>query len=541
MQWWKDAIIYQIYPRSFLDSNGDGVGDIPGIIRRLDYLRELGVGAIWLCPVYRSPNADNGYDVSDYRSVNPEYGTMADMDRLIREAARRGIRVIMDLVLNHTSTEHPWFQKSRDRRGPYTDYYYWSRGDGDGGAPNNWTGFFGADCWDFDPERCEYYLHLFDRSQADLNYHNPAVLDEIKDIMRFWLNKGVAGFRLDVANVIWKESLESSKKQPILTGMEHYLSNDGCHKILRQLRKVLDEYDAFAIGEAVFVTPTMARDLCGWDRKELDMVFSFEHMECDQRFVKWLKKKCKPKDFFDCLIRWQRGLEWNAIYLENHDQPRSIPRFGSRKYWKKSGKLLAALLLTMRGTPFIYQGQEIGMTGFDFDSMRQINDIESRHIDRILTRLHVPSKIRWKIISRASRDNARTPFQWTGGPGAGFTKGRPWLGINRNYGKVNLEAQIQDPDSIWNWYRDLCALRKESEVLRRGEFVLLEASETVFAYSRELRGKTLTIALNFSDKPARVSHQGGLVRSNYPRRRFDGVLQPWEAVILDPAQGGEPL
>ena len=532
MEWWKDAIIYQIYPRSFQDSNGDGIGDIPGIISRLDHLQELGVGAVWLSPVYKSPNADNGYDISDYREINPEYGTMEDMEQLIAEAKSRGIRVIMDLVINHTSTDHYWFRSSRDRTSPYADYYYWARGGANGELPNNWTGFFGEDCWEFDPERCEYYLHLFARSQADLNYHNPAVLEEVKDILRFWLEKGVAGFRCDVINLLWKDSLESSKKRLALTGLEHYLSLEGTHGILRQLREVLDEYNAFTVGETVFVTPEMARDLCGRDRGELDMVFSFQHMECDQYFIKWFKRKFRPQVFFDCLVKWQKELDWNAVYLENHDQPRSIPRFGSKAYWKESGKLLATLLLTVRGTPFLYQGQEIGMMDFDFTRLRQLNDVESKNVDKVLRRYHIPRKLRWKIIARSSRDNARTPFQWDGGPKAGFTGGRPWLGINSNCAEINLAAQEEDPDSIWNWYKDLSALRRERTVLRQGSFVPLETGRQVFAYRRELAGESMTVALNFSGQNAQTACRGTLVRSNYPRNGFDGTLRPWEAVIL---------
>ncbi len=530
MEWWKDAIIYQIYPRSFQDSNGDGIGDIPGIISRLDHLQELGVGAVWLSPVYKSPNADNGYDISDYREINPEYGTMEDMERLIAEAGKRNIRIIMDLVINHTSTDHYWFRQSRDKTSGYADYYYWRHGGPDGALPNNWTGFFGEDCWEFDPERCEYYLHLFARTQADLNYHNPAVLEEVRDILRFWLRKGVAGFRCDVINILWKDSLESGRKRLALTGSEHYLSLEGTHRILRQLREVLDEYGAFAVGETVFVSPEQARALCRED--ELDMVFSFEHMECDQYFLKWFKRKFRPEAFFNCLTKWQKELAWNALYLENHDQPRSIPRFGSEAHWKESGKLLATLLLTLRGTPFIYQGQEIGMMNFDFDRMRQLNDVESKNVEKVLRRFHIPRKLRWKIISRTSRDNARTPFQWSGGEGAGFTDGRPWLGINRNCQEINLASQEEDPDSIWSWYKDLSRLRRENGVLRRGSFVPLEAGEQVFAYRRELGEEKWTVALNFSDKPARVSCRGGVVRSNLGRETFDGNLGPWEAVIL---------
>ena len=532
MEWWKDAIVYQIYPRSFQDSNGDGIGDIPGIISRLDYLQQLGVGAVWLSPVYKSPNADNGYDISDYREINPEYGTMEDMERLISEAKKRGIRIIMDLVINHTSTEHYWFRQSRDRTSEYADYYYWQHGMADGGLPNNWTGFFGEDCWEFDAERCEYYLHLFAKSQADLNYHNPAVLEEVKDILRFWLRKGVAGFRCDVINILWKDSLENGKKKLALTGSEHYLSLEGTHEILRQLREVLDEYGAMTVGETVFVSPRQARDLCGRDRGELNMVFSFEHMECDQYFIKWFKRKFRPKVFFECLVKWQKELEWNALYLENHDQPRSIPRFGSEAYWKESGKLLATLLLTLKGTPFIYQGQEIGMVDFDFDRMRQLNDVESKNVERVLRRFHVPQRLRWKIIRRTSRDNARTPFQWNEEKGAGFTDGRPWLGINRNSEQINLSRQEKDPESIWQWYKDLSRLRRDSAVLRQGEFVPLEVGEQAFAYRRVLGDEALTVVLNFSEKEAMVSHRGEVIRSNVGRERFDGRMGAWEAVIL---------
>ena len=534
MEWWKDAIIYQIYPRSFQDSNGDGIGDIPGIISRLDHLQELGVGAVWLSPVYPSPNDDNGYDISDYKGINPEYGTLEDMDRLILEAKRRGIRILMDLVINHTSTAHQWFEKSRRRIAPYTDYYHWAPAGPDGTLPNNWTGFFAEDCWQWDDVRGEYYLHLFARSQADLNYRCPQVLEEVKEILRFWLDRGVAGFRCDVINLLWKDSLADGEKRLALTGLEHYLSLEGTHNILRQLRQVLDGYRAFTVGETVFVTPETARDLCGPDRGELNMVFSFQHMECDQYFVKWLKRDFRPKRFFEALIQWQRELPWNAIYLENHDQPRSIPRFASEGYWRESGKLLATLLLTLRGTPFIYQGQEIGMVDFDFDGADQLDDVESRNVDRLLSACHVPEGLRWRIIRRTSRDNARTPFQWDDGPNAGFTTAaRPWLGVNRNFHFVNLADQEADPDSIWSWYKDLAALRREREVLRRGDFLWLECTHRVFVYRRRLGAESVTVALNFSDRPAWVGRRGTLLRSNYYRDGFDGRLRPWEAVILE--------
>lgn len=358
------------------------------------------------------------------------------------------------------------------------------------------------------------------------------MLEEVKDIMRFWLRKGVAGFRCDVINILWKDSLESSPKRLALTGSEHYLSLEGTHEILRELRQVLDEYDAMTVGETVFVTPRQARDLCAPERNELNMVFSFEHMECDQYFLKWFKRKFRPKAFFDCLTKWQRELDWNAVYLENHDQPRSIPRFGSERYWKESGKLLAVLALTLRGTPFIYQGQEIGMLDFDFTRMRQLNDVESKNVEKILRRFHIPQKLRWKIIRRASRDNARTPFQWTDGPNGGFTDGRPWLGVNHNCERINLAQQEADPDSIWSWYKALSALRRETEVLRRGTFEPLEAGKQVFAYRRASGEDACTVVLNFSDQPAEAAHRGAVMMDNYGRETFDGRMQPWEAVIL---------
>lgn len=485
MEWWKDAIVYQIYPRSFQDSNGDGIGDIPGIISRLDYLQQLGVGAVWLSPVYKSPNADNGYDISDYREINPEYGTMEDMERLISEAKKRGIRIIMDLVINHTSTEHYWFRQSRDRTSEYADYYYWQHGMADGGLPNNWTGFFGEDCWEFDAERCEYYLHLFAKSQADLNYHNPAVLEEVKDILRFWLRKGVAGFRCDVINILWKDSLENGKKKLALTGSEHYLSLEGTHAILQQLREVLDEYGAMTVGETVFVSPRQARDLCGRDRGELNMVFSFEHMECDQYFIKWFKRKFRPKVFFECLVKWQKELEWNALYLENHDQPRSIPRFGSEAYWKESGKLLATLLLTLKGTPFIYQGDEMGLANYAFTSMEQITDVEAKGYYAE----HIGKEPREKVFATVlagTREHGRVLLPWN-------KKMPPWH-----------EGLRQEPkEEVLLAYRTLLRLRHGEKALVYGGFRVLCRRKNRFVYARGLGKRVYVVDCNLGSRPCR--------------------------------------
>ncbi len=533
-KWWQDTVIYQIYPRSFVDSNGDGIGDIPGIISRLDYLHGLGIGAIWLSPVYRSPDADNGYDISDYRDIDPRYGTMADMDRLIKEAARRDIRIIMDLVINHTSEEHEWFQQSRDISSPYRDYYIWRPGK-KGKAPNNWTGFFGGPCWKKDDASGEYYLHLFAEGQPDLNYHNPKVLEEIKDIMRFWLEKGIGGFRCDVINVIFKSSLEDGRKRLILTGSEHYISQSGMHDILHTLREdVLSLYDVFTVGETVFVSPQMGRDLTAPERRELDMIFAFEHMETDQFIVKWFRRRFSPSRFARALAKWQEALDWNAVYLENHDQPRSVSRFGDPvSYWQHSAKLLATLLLTLRGTPFIYQGQEIGMTNFDFTSIDQLQDVESHNIYRIARRLHLPPGYRWRMMKTTSRDNARTPMQWSSDSGAGFTSGTPWLGINANHVRINVEDQISDSASILGYYRNLLALRTTHAVLRKGTFAVIQIAGPLFAYEREYEGTTLRILLNFSSRTIREPVQGTVVVSNYNSTEYHGTLRPWEAVVLE--------
>ncbi|MBW7859090.1 MAG: alpha-glucosidase, partial [Leptonema sp. (in: Bacteria)] len=482
LKWWQETVVYQIYPRSFQDSNGDGIGDIPGIISRLDELKDLGVGVLWLSPVYPSPNADYGYDISNYTAIHPEYGTMADMDNLIQEAGNRGIKIIMDLVINHTSDQHPWFQASRDKNSPYRDYYIWRPGkNNDKIPPNNWSGFFGGGTWQFDEKSGEYYLHLFAKNQPDLNYYNPVVLEEIKTLMQFWLNKGVAGFRCDVINIIYKSSLADGKASFILTGSEHYLSQEGTHEILRTLRKeVLNHYDCFTVGETVFVSPKQANDLCAADRNELNMIFSFEHMETDQYFVKWFKRKFRADRFAKTISKWQNLLEWNANYFENHDQPRSVSRFGNdEKYWQESAKLLCIMLLTLRGTPFVFQGQEIGMTNFDFTDMSPIRDIESINIYALAKKLWFPAFYRWKLIRETSRDNSRTPMQWNNQPNAGFTKAgaTPWLAINKNYTKINYSSQLNDPTSIRGIYKRMISFRAQSDILKAGSFESIHISK----------------------------------------------------------------
>ncbi|MEA4928026.1 MAG: alpha-glucosidase [Candidatus Limiplasma sp.] len=537
--WWKERVVYQIYPRSFQDTNGDGLGDLPGIISRLDTLKALGVGILWLSPVYRSPDADNGYDISDYRDINPKFGTMEDMDRLFAEAAKRDIKIVMDLVVNHTSDEHPWFQQSRDPKSPYRDYYIWRPPAPNGGPPNNWTSFFMGSAWTLDPQSGEYYLHLFDPKQPDLNYHNPRVIEEVKDILRFWLDKGTAGFRCDVINVLYKTSLDDGVRRVAVTGLEHYKSQEGTHRILRELRSdVLDHYDCFTVGETAMVDVDEARDLCDPARRELDMVIYFEHLEVDRRVARYIPRAFKAAKLLKVYTKWQQGLDWNALYLESHDQPRIVSHYGDdRRYRARSAKLLATMQFTLRGTPFLYQGQELGMTNFDFTRLDQLKDVESFNIDKLMRGMHIPRALRWRWIRESSRDNARTPMQWTDGPGAGFTTGEPWLGINSNYRTLNYAAQEADPDSVLHYYRRMVALRAGSETLKYGAFTPLFGNRRVMAYQRTLREESIAVALNFSGRPANAALQGEVMASNIGTTEYRGVLAPWEAVVLRmPAQ-----
>ena len=531
--WWKRKIIYQIYPMSFCDSNGDGIGDLPGIISRLDYLQRLGVGALWLSPVYPYPNKDNGYDISDYCEIHPNYGTLADMDRLIAEAKKRDIRIIMDLVINHTSDRHEWFQKSRRREEPYTDFYIWRKGE-KGKKPTNWGSFFGEDCWEYDDVRGEYYLHLFAKEQPDLNYHNEKVIAAIEDVMRFWLDRGVAGFRCDVINIIYKEAIKNGRWRPALTGCEYYLSTPGCHRVLHRLnRDVLSRYDAFTVGETVFVTPKMADDLVNPQREELCTVFSFEHMETDCFKIKWFLRKFKPDRFFACLTKWQNALPWNTVYFENHDQPRSVSRYGNdAEYHDQSAKALATLLLTLRGTPFLYEGEEIGMTNFDFPDMEKVRDVESINIWNMGKRLHLPYGLRWRMIKTKSRDNARTPMQWDDSINGGFSAGTPWLSVNGNYPRINVKRQEDDPGSVLSYYRQLIAFRNGSRVLQEGDFTELYRKNGVYAYRRACDGEALTIVISLAEGERKNPASGEVVCSNYGRETAPARLAPYEALVL---------
>lgn len=533
MKWWQERVVYQIYPRSFKDTDADGIGDLNGIISELHKLKDLGIGIIWLSPVYMSPNADYGYDISDYKTIHPDYGSMADMDRLIDLAHDLDIKIVMDLVVNHTSDKHPWFEESKNPQSPYRDYYYWRPGK-NGNPPNNWTSFFAGDCWTYDETAGAYYLHLFTHNQPDLNYHNPKVLAEIEEIMKFWLDKGVDGFRCDVINIIYKTSLEDGKKKLVLPGSEHYLSQPGAHEILKRFhRNVLSKYDCFTVGETVFVIPADADLFCNPSRNELDMVFSFEHVETDQFIVRWFKRRFSPKRFAKVLFKWQTALDWNANYLENHDQPRSVSRFANdKRYWSHSSKMLATLLMTLKGTPFIYQGQEIGMTNFAFQSLNQIKDIETHKVTRFAKKLHIPDWYLWAMIRQNSRDNARTPYQWSPEPYGGFSTVEPWLLVNPNYLTINRQDQENDPGSLLNFYKKLIDLRKTSKVLLQGDFIPLKATRHIISYQRKLGNQTWTILLNFSKKTINHTLSGDRILSNYNDSPHGNTLRPYEAIII---------
>ncbi len=531
----NDMVVYQIYPRSFQDSNGDGIGDIPGIISRLDYLRDLGVNTLWLSPVYKSPDADNGYDIADYTSIQPAFGTMEDFDELLAQAKARGIGIVMDLVINHTSDEHEWFQKAMAGDPKYRDYYIIRKGK-NGKVPNNWGNFFAVCPWTQIGDTDEYYLHLFDKKQPDLNWHNPAVLEEVKDIMRFWLQKGVVGFRCDVINIIYKDTLADGKKQLALTGLEHYLSTQGCHKILQTLRReVLEPYGAFAVGETVMVDIAKAKDLCDEDRGELDMLFSFEHMGCDDLGLKWFKTRLSPKKLMTTLDKWQRELHWNAWYFENHDQPRFVSRFpDGEKHRFACSTMMAGLLMTLRGTPYMHEGQEIGMVNGDFANLDEIQDVESHTVWEMAKRLGIPKGMRWKMIQRTSRDNGRTPMQWNDDENAGFTTGTPWLKINGNYRQVNAAKEMADEKGILAFWKYMISLRKTEPALREGDYFPAYMKGSIYAFERVLGGKRLLTVCNFSAKevklPKQLAQWDTVVASNYDDITPD--LRPFEFRLM---------
>lgn len=552
-RWYKDAFIYQIYPRSFCDSNGDGVGDIRGIISKLDYLKELGVNAVWLSPCYKSPNDDNGYDISDYRDIMDEFGTLEDWKEMVAGMHERGIKLIMDLVVNHTSDEHPWFIESRKGKdNPYRDYYIWRKGKGKDGKkpPNNWTSRFGGSAWEYDEASGEWYLHLFTKKQPDLNWDNPKVRKEVQDIVRYWLDLGVDGFRCDVITYISKrEGLPDGKFNIGAVGDEHFTHGPNIHKYLNELfTEVLSKYDCMTVGEAAGVTIEQAQLYTDESRGELDTVFMFEHVEVDRYFRMFPKKLSLPR-LKAVFTKWQLGLRdkgWNSLYYENHDQPRSLKRFtgdyGNLR--KEAAKMLAISLYMQQGTPYVYQGQEIGMTNYPFKSLDEHKDVVIRYVRKALGVFEpLLRKVVLKVMNIRGRDNARTPMQWSAQENAGFTSGTPWINVNPNYKEINVEAELADPDSILNFYKKLIAFRKNNDIIKYGNYKENYAShKDIYCYERWWHGEKLFVLCNFKNKPVEFKATKDLAYEtcelklhNYGYDRTapeDMVLRPYEAMVF---------
>lgn len=549
-RWYKESVFYQIYPRSFKDSNGDGIGDIPGIISKIDYLASLGIDAIWFSPLYASPNFDYGYDISDYCAINPEYGTMADFDEMVAKLHARGIRVIMDLVINHTSSSHKWFVESRSSTdNPYRDYYYWMDGKGKNGKkpPNNWTSFFLGKAWAYDEKTQQWYLHLFDENQPDLNYFNPKVMQEIQNILRFWLDKGVDGFRCDVITLLSKTfGLPNGKPSIALTGSEHYLDGPRMEELLGQIQTVLRKYDAFTVGESVFINVPKALRYTREDNEYLTTVFAFDHVSADNRFgVKQFVKKFNLLQLKKCLTVWQNGLygkSWNTLYWENHDQARIVGRYCSATSHREEGaKMLATVLLTLSGTPFIYQGQEFGTTSAMMTNIDDYQDVETKRSYKMLCRVF-GKKGAMKRLAYCSRDNARTPFQWDDSKNAGFSDGETtWLKVNPQYTKINAKAAEEDENSVLHYYKKLISLRKSDQAFVYGTYTdLLPKHRKILCYLRQSDYGKLLIVANFADKNTKFALPKGaegnfeIITSNYADSSAtlqNCTLRPYETIV----------
>ncbi len=497
----RNSTVYQIYVKSFCDSNGDGIGDINGIRQKLDYLQDLGIDYLWITPFFKSPMNDNGYDVADYLAINPMFGTMEDVDALIREAKEHNIRLMFDMVFNHTSTDHEWFQKALTGDPKYMNYYMF-RDPVDGHAPTNWVSKFGGNAWEYVPSLGKYYLHLFDVSQADLNWENPEVREELKNVIRFWKAKGVAGFRFDVVNLISKPDVLEDDFQG--DGRRFYTDGPRIHQHLQELVGDTGIADYMTVGEMSSTSLDNCLRYANPDEKELKMVFSFHHLKVDYKNgQKWALMEPDFNELRRLFVKWQEGMQdgnaWNAVFWCNHDQPRAVSRFGDdKKYWKESAKMLASLIHLMRGTPYIYEGEELGITNPGYTDISQYQDVESTNYYRILMEEEGRSKEEaLEIIGARSRDNGRTPMQWDGSEKAGFTDGTPWLGIPANHSYINVEAEQKDPDSILNYYKKLVALRKEYEIIADGEIRFTDAgNENIISYDRMLDGQKLSVFCN---------------------------------------------
>ena len=540
-RWWKESVVYQIYPRSFCDSNGDGIGDLNGITGKLDYLKELGIDVIWLSPVYKSPNDDNGYDISDYQAIMDEFGTMEDFDRMLATAHEKGIKIMMDLVVNHTSDEHKWFIESRKSTdNPYRDYYIWRPAKEDGSLPNNWGSCFSGPAWEYDKTTDMYFLHLFSKKQPDLNWDNPAVRQDVFD-----------GFPMDVISLISKEP-GLPDKEPGINGYATFnVSANGphVHEYLQEMRqKALNNADTITVGECSGVTLEEAKKYAKSDEKELNMVFQFEHMDVDsdEKAGKWTTRKMDLRDLKKILTRWQKGLQdiaWNSLYWENHDQPRSVSRFGndSDEYREISAKMLATCIHMMQGTPYVYQGEELGMTNCPFNTLDNFRDLESINAFHELTEQgKMTEEDMMAAIGYKGRDNARTPMQWDDSAYAGFSTANPWIMVNPNYTKINAKDQVNREDSVFKYYQKLIKLRHESELIVYGTYdLILDDDKDIYAYIRTLGDKKLIVYCNFSENTREVElpeefTNGKVLISNYIDAKVNHkiTLRPYEAIVI---------
>lgn len=546
-KWWKESVVYQIYPRSFMDSNGDGVGDLNGIIWKLDYLKDLGIDVIWISPIYESPNDDNGYDISNYQGIMKEFGTMEDFDELLNEAHKREIKILMDLVVNHTSDEHPWFLESKTSKdNPYRDYYIWREGK-DGKEPNNWGSVFGGPAWEYSKETGMYYLHLFSKKQPDLNWENNKVREEVFSMMDWWCRKGIDGFRMDVINFISKvETFPDGNTNGGMYGDFYPYAGNGprVHEFLKEMdEKILSKYDVMTVGETPGVTTEEAKKYAGENTGELNMVFQFEHVDLGSGPLgKWTDKRVDLVELKQVFTKWQTELDekaWNSLYWDNHDQPRAVSRFGndSKEYREVSAKMLATCLHMMKGTPYIYQGEELGMTNVAFEKLDDYKDLEiintyHQNVDNGFT----TKEEMMHYIHLRGRDNARTPMQWNDSVNAGFTSSTPWIKINSNYTEINAASQIHDPNSVYSYYKKLINLRKQYEVIVYGKYKLLEEdSNELFIYARTLGDEKLLTICNFTDKEIAYNLEeewvkASLLIGNYPERA-EHELRPYEAVV----------
>lgn len=552
-KWWKEAVVYQIYPRSFKDSNGDGIGDLPGIIQKLDYLKNLGVSVVWLCPVYKSPNDDNGYDISNYQDIMDDFGNIKDMEDLLTETHRRDMKLIMDLVVNHTSDEHPWFIESRSSLdNPYRDFYIWKKGK-NGLPPNNWGSVFGGSAWEYNESTQDCYLHLFSKKQPDLNWENPRVREEIYMMMKWWLDKGINGFRMDTVNMFSKvpglPNGKIMKGYKYGDGSPHFLNGPRIHEYLQEMnKKVLSKYDIMTVGETPGTASQIAAKYVDQDRHELNMVFHFELMEIDHDPInKWKPKKWKLTELKKIFTKWHKSLKekgWNSLFMNNHDQPRMISRFGdNKKYRVELAKTLATLLHTLPGTLYVYQGEEIGMTNVAFDNIEDYRDIETLNFYHEMTKKGLPKEKIMEAIHRISRDNARTPMQWDDSPYAGFTTGTPWIKINPNYPDINVAHDLKDSNSIFHYYQKIIRLKKENLIMIYGDYqLILEDDEHIYSYLRTLNKDRLLIILNFFSNqtifnlPANIDYRDKkLLISNYDIEESEDIkriyLRPYEARV----------